>query len=108
MSDWICQDAGPGRVFAVFNAWVLSTDPVSDIDISPCQVPRRTRYAAEAWSAGCDWYFVVTPLGIVLARPGDTEGRICRKLSWRFITAFIEAPAPRKRAKRMRENPTVD
>jgi len=89
---WVCHDAGAGRIFAVFNDGRWTDELIDDSDIVPVALPRNNRYAAMAWSAGCDWYFVVTDAGIVLARPGVQQGVMCQKKSWRFVAAFVEAP----------------
>lgn len=91
MKDWVCQDMRRGRVFAAFNCDRLTTEPISDADIIPVELKAGRREESEAWSAGCDWYFVATEVGIILARPGERAGVICLKRSWRFIEAFVQA-----------------
>jgi hypothetical protein len=92
MRDWICHDAGPGKTFAAFNCPALGDETISDADLQAVMINRSSREASEAWSANCDWYFVVVEAGIVLARPGDDHGVMCLKKTWKFLEAFIDAP----------------
>jgi hypothetical protein len=97
MSDWICQDGGPGRTFAAFNFGLLTDEPVSDSDFSFVGVDGCNECASMAWSADVDWYFVVVPAGILMVQVGSDSGLLCSKKSWRLIEEFLKAPAKRKK-----------
>jgi len=89
----------------IFNDGPLSLESITDADISPidlssapAEISQNLKWCAScAWTSNCDWYFVVTPDGIVLLNVFTCTGMFCKKLSARFIEAFIDTPWKGKR-----------
>lgn len=92
-----------GRDFVLFNADVrLSDEQVSDLDIVPINPPMNLllkECASASWSAGCDWCFICSSGGILLLNVLNDTGMFCRKPSYKFIEAFIDAPTRRRKAR---------
>jgi len=97
---WVSVDGGRGREFVAYGCDdSLTSEPISDADILPIQLAPDSKESSEAWSCDCQWYFKATEYGIVLARPGEKNGMICLKRSWRFVEAFLDAPRKDTRKK---------
>lgn len=96
VSDSVYQNGG-GKDFVVFNDGELTMEPITAEDLTFITVPKGSRSASEAWSCAIDWYFIVTPTGIILCNVHREEGVFCRKRSAKFIEMFLEHRAPRKR-----------
>jgi hypothetical protein len=80
---------GAHKDFVVFNDGNLSLDPITDTELERVQIS-HTGYASAAWSAGIDWYFVVSDDGISLFNVYSNRGWQCKKKTARFIELFLE------------------
>ena len=83
-----------GKSFVLYNEQPLSDEPVSDEDMVYCEAhgEEMARARSEAWSSGAWWYFIVFRTGIALMSVVTNHGVFCRKKSWRFIEAYLDAP----------------
>jgi hypothetical protein len=94
---WIFQDFND-KGFLLFNDSPLSDEPVSDADMQTIEIdgdePRHLRSCA--WSSGVNWLFVIRAEDILLLNVGSIRGVLCRKKSYKFIEAFIEAPVTKR------------
>lgn len=83
-----------GKSFVLFNDSRLSGEPVTDADLEFVNITGNAVLAAKSatWSSGAYWFFVVRENDIMLLNTGNAEGVLCRKKSWRFIEAFLDAP----------------
>lgn len=82
-----------GKSFVLFNSQPLSDEPVTDVDMCYCDAHGEEMKAARsaAWSSGCYWFFVVLATGIALINVERNSGVFCRKKSWKFIEAYLNA-----------------
>lgn len=89
------------RSFVLFNDdGQLGMESVDANDIEPVTIDGRGEpFASAAWSAGCDWYFIVMRNGIALLSVASGRGYFCKKKSAMFIDLFLSAPY-RKRKRR--------
>lgn len=92
MNDFFVAETG-GKSFVIFNSQPLSDEPVTDEDIFPCTAHGEEMSFARsaAWSSGCFWFFVVIDTGIALINVGKNDGVFCKKKSWKFIEAYLNA-----------------
>lgn len=92
MSDIFIPDVN-GKSFVLYNDQELSDEPVTDQDMVYCEATSEEMKKArsEAWSSGCFWFFVVLNEGIALINVGTNRGVFCRKKSWKFIEAYLDA-----------------
>lgn len=89
---------GGGKDFALFNDGPLSSEPFSDEDLVPIDIPRGSPLSSWTWSCNAAWFFVIMDAGIALLNVYSNKGILCRKKTYRFVEAFADTPIP-KRAK---------
>lgn len=84
------------RPFLLFNNQRLTMDPITDDDIAVIELSGLRQCKSAAWSANCEWFFVISNTAIFLLNVYNDKGYRCRKKSYRFIEAFLEAPPPKR------------
>ena len=82
-----------GKSFVLFNSQPLTDEPIGDEDLSFCKAHGEEMKSARsaAWSSNCVWFFVVLSTGIALINVEKFSGVFCRKKSWKFIEAYLNA-----------------
>jgi hypothetical protein len=93
LEDVFCAELN-GKSFVLYNNQPLSDEPVSDEDIFYCTAhgEKMKKAQSEAWSANAQWFFVILDAGIILVNAATMRGVLCRKKSFRFIEAYLDAP----------------
>ena len=85
--------------FIVYNqdAFELSNEEIKPEDLVPLVYKQLTpaiqRLKAEAYSCGCNWFFVLQEEGIYLMNVHDEHFWLCKKLSHKFFKMYLDAPA---------------
>lgn len=96
--DWIIQEAPSAHDFCVFHdPGNLSLEPVTDVELFPITLSPGLPFASWAWSANCEWYFIVYEDGIALLNIHTNSGVLCKKKTLRFIEAFSNWPTRKAR-----------
>ena len=92
MSDVFVAETS-GKSFVLYNDQELSDEPVTDEDMVYCEAvsEEMKKARSEAWSSGCWWFFVVLREGIALISVENNRGVYCKKKSWKFIEAYLNA-----------------
>ena len=92
MSDFFVAETN-GKSFIVYNAQPLTDEPVTDEDMVYCEAhgEEMMRARSEAWSSGAWWYFVILDAGIILMSVDAHRGVLCKKKSYKFIEAYLNA-----------------
>jgi hypothetical protein len=81
--------------FVIFNDGPLPFEPIADADIREIEVRPGSRCASQAWSCGCEWYFVIRHHDILLLNVYTNKGFLCVKKSALFIRAFLDGQIKR-------------
>lgn len=81
----------------MFNDGDLSMDPVTAADLEPVAIAPGSPCASAAWSANCNWYFIIGNDLMLLLNVHTNRGFLCRKKSAMFIEMFMNAPHKSKK-----------
>lgn len=81
----------PPNGFIVFNNQELPDSPLVDGDLEMVAVRGDEPFASMAWSANCEWYFVIKESGMLLLNVhGGPRALRCRRKTSAFIGLFLD------------------